>query len=116
RSMAQGAAADVLSDVRRQRARLTAASEQLSRARAQLDAVDVEALSSDPRLARVARLVDVARAQAADLSDGLALTSPDRLETLLGGRGPRALVLSISDNHGQAYAVLQEGRVVDIGA
>jgi hypothetical protein len=113
-SIQEGAAADLLADVRRQRSRLVTAGEQIARAWSLLDSVDVTVLAAEPRLERVARLVSTARAQQADLSDALALTAPDRVEALVGGRGPRALVLALPE--GQAYAVIQEGRVVSVEA
>jgi hypothetical protein len=115
-SIGQGAAADLLGDVRRQRARLTSANEQLTRAWTELDAVDVQALGADPRLARPARLIGEAQDQAADASDFLALAAPDRLERLLGGQGSRAIVLSVvnGDATAQAYAQFDDGRAADI--
>jgi hypothetical protein len=118
-SIERGAAADLLSDVRSERANLATAADALSRAWTILDGVDSAALAAEPRLERVARLVDSTRAQQADISDALALAAPSRLETLLGGQGPRSLVLAVVDtgNDAPAYAVIQEGRVVavDVG-
>jgi hypothetical protein len=118
-SIEQGAAADLLSDVRSQRADLATAADALARAWTLLDSVDSTALAAEPRLERVARVVDSARAQQADIADALALAAPARLETLLGGQGPRSLVLAVVDTGGDApaYALLQEGRVVavDVG-
>jgi hypothetical protein len=111
-SIGQGVAADLLADVRQQRSRLITAGEQMGRACSLLDVVDPNVLAAEPRFDRVARLVNAARAQQADVSDALALAAPERAEALLGGRGPRALVLALAE--GQAYAVLQEGRIVGI--
>ena len=115
-SIEQGAGADLLADVRSQRAELTTAADALTRAWRVLDSVDSAALAADPRLERVARLVDSARAQQADISDALALAAPARIETLLGGQGPQSLVLGMADTgvDAQAYAVIQEGRVVSV--
>jgi hypothetical protein len=111
-SIDQGAAVDLLADVRRQRSRLVTAGEQVARAWSLVDSVDATVLAAEPRLERVARLLSTARAQQADVSDALALAAPDRIETLFGGRGPRALVLALAD--GQAFAVIEEGRIVSI--
>jgi hypothetical protein len=118
-SIQNGAAANLLAEVRRDRLQLAQAGEQLARAWSDLDRVDVQALETDPRLSRAARLIGSVRAQQADVSDVLALSTPDRIETLLGGRGPRSLVLSVDDGDAstQAYAVLLDGQVqsLDIG-
>jgi hypothetical protein len=118
-SIEHGAAADLLSEVRSQRADLATAADALARAWMLLDSVDSTALAAEPRLERVARVVDSARAQQADIADALALAAPARLETLLGGQGPRSLVLAVVDtgSDAPAYALLQEGRVVavDVG-
>jgi hypothetical protein len=115
-SIERGAGADLLADMRSQRAEMATAADALTRAWRVLDSIDSAALAADPRLDRVARLVDSARAQQADISDALALAAPGRIETLLGGQGPRSLVLGMADTgvDGQAYAVIQEGRVVSV--
>ena len=115
RSIEQGVFGDLLAEMRRERQRLVSASERLARASVLLDSVDLQALAAVPRLERAARLVGAFRTQHSDVADVLALAaSPDRVETLLGGRGPRAFVLSIGEAGGeaQAYAVLDEGRLV----
>ncbi len=83
RSLQDGVAADVLKSVRRDQAQLDQANQQLAAAWPQVDQLDIAALSSDPRLERVARLVERTRAQKEDVSDGLALLAPPRLEALL---------------------------------
>jgi hypothetical protein len=119
RSIEQGVAADLLADLRHERQRLVSASQQLARATSLLESVDLQVLAAEPRLERAARLVGAVQTQQSDISDALALASPDRAETLLGGRGPRAFVLRIGDagTESQAYAVLDQGRLValDIG-
>jgi hypothetical protein len=115
RSIEQGAAADLLADMRGERQRLVLAGERLARASALLNSIDLEAVAAEPRLERAARLLTAIRTQQADVSDVLALAaSPDRVETLLGGHGSRAFVLHTADTGAdtQAYAVLDSGRVV----
>ncbi len=119
RSIEDGVMADLLTDVRSRRADLTAASQQISRAWSDSETLDVQAMAADPRLARIARLISTARQQQDDVTDLLTISSPEHIEMLLGGDGPRAIVLSVMDgeNASQAYMTLQEGRVVglDIG-
>lgn len=113
RSLADGVAADLLTSVRLDRAQLAQANQQLGDALTHLDRVDIDSLAGDPRLARVGRLLEAARAQESDVSDGLAVAAPESLEALLGGSGPRSIVLSAPG--GQAYTVLDQGTVVKIG-
>jgi hypothetical protein len=115
-SIEQGAAADLLSSVRAERQQLAQANAQLAQAWTTVQSVDVDALNADSRLQRAARLVAAARAQHADIADTLAVAAPDRLEALLGGNGPRAVVLELADAgaDGLAYAVLHEGRVTTV--
>src|SRR5207248_4280448 len=105
--------------VRLEQSQLTVASAQLSHAWSQLDGFDLQALSADSRLARVARLLGAAREQQPDIADALTLTAPDHLEHLLGADEPRSIVLSVveGDASRQAYIVLQNGRLVrlDVG-
>jgi hypothetical protein len=116
RSIADGATADLLASIRHNESELAAANAQLASAWRELDGVDLSALSADARLARVAGAIATARQQQADVSDALALATPERLETLLGGRGPRAMVLRLLDGtaDAQAYAVLRDGQVETI--
>jgi hypothetical protein len=119
RSIQDGVAADLLDNVRRERSQLVSASAQLSGAWSQLDELDLQALSGDSRLARVARVFGSAREQQADIADALTLTSPEHLEHLLGADVPRSIVLSVNsgDVSEGAYMVLHGGRLVrlDIG-
>lgn len=122
RSIQAGATADLLTDIRNERSRLEAGRAQLADAWSTLGSLDLQALAADPRLARIARAISTAREQQADVADALTLASPAHMETLLGGDGPRSIVLSVisgdaGDAVGQAYAVIQDGRVVrvDIG-
>ena len=118
-SLDDGVAADLLADVRAQAARIAFAGQQLAQAWTVLDAIDTAALAAEPKLARPSRLVTAAQAQQADVLDVLAAATPERVETLLGGLGPRALVLASADPgpDAQAFALIQDGRVVaiDIG-
>jgi hypothetical protein len=116
RSLDNGVAADLLEDVRRDQPRLAAASAELANAFQQLEALDANALSAstDARLARVGRAVTSLRQQQADVSEALALTSPETWEHLLGGSGPRSIVLNLADSS-QAYMVLDEGKLVRVG-
>src|SRR5205823_7807991 len=61
RSIEDGVAADLLDNVRLEQSQLTVASAQLSHAWSQLDGFDLQALSADSRLARVARVLGAAR-------------------------------------------------------
>jgi hypothetical protein len=117
RSIQDGAAADMLANVQRERGQLTSANAQLRDAWSELQAVDLGALNREPRLARLARAVGLARDRQADVADTLAFTAPDRLEALLGGSRPRSIVLSVIDEAPgtQAYLVLDQGRVVAVG-
>ncbi|MCA1647479.1 MAG: hypothetical protein LC797_19145 [Chloroflexi bacterium] len=118
-SLEQGAAADVLIDVRQQRQQLTAAVSDLAHAWSVLDTVDLPALSAEPRLERAARALSELRARRADISTALALATPERAETLLGGHGALAMMLEVQEGSvvGRAHAVVDEGRVlaVDVG-
>jgi hypothetical protein len=75
--------------------------------------VDANALANDARLARVARVLGLAREQRADISDTLSAITPGRLEVLLGGETPRAVVLEVigDGQPAQAYAILDQGQV-----
>ena len=115
-SLADGVAADLLADVRRQRVRIVASNGQLTRAWQSLGGVDTAAMSADTRLARVGRLIVAARAQSADVADVLALTTPEHIEALLGGQGSRSIVFEVvhADTSTRAYAVLDDGRVREV--
>jgi hypothetical protein len=117
-SIDDGVAADLLTEVRAQRAQIAFAGQQLTQAWSLLDTIDVAALAAEPRLARPTRLLTAAQAQQADVLDMLTVATPERIETLLGGLGPRALVLASADRgpDAQAFALIQEGRVVAIEA
>ena len=115
-SIEQGAAADALAEVRGQRQRLGIAVLDLAQAWTLVDRVDLPALSAEPRLERVTRALSGLRAQRADISDALALATPERAETLLGGHGALAVVLEVRDsnNVGQAHIVLDQGRLLAV--
>jgi hypothetical protein len=115
RSIQDGAAADAVTNIRRQQSELSTANAELQSSWSKLQTVEMGALGGDPRLARAARALGVARDQQADVADALAFLAPDRLETFLGGDAPRAVVLSVVDDAPgtQAYAVLDQGRVAE---
>jgi hypothetical protein len=119
RSVADGAMADALANLRRQDAALAAANAQLASSWNEVETVDAVALAGDPRLTRAARVLGAARDQQADVVDALAFLAPERLATFLGGDAPRAIVLNMTDKAPgtQAYAVLDQGRVAatDVG-
>jgi hypothetical protein len=114
RSLKDGVAADLLSGVRGNEPQLLAASQQVASAWSQLESVDVSALSGDARLARAGRAIESLRQQQADISDAFALLTPQTLESVLGGGGPRALVLNVVDS-ARSYLVMDQGKVVTIG-
>jgi hypothetical protein len=119
RTLQDGAAADAVTNIRRQQSELSAADSQLQSGWSKLQMFETGALGGDARLARAARALGVARDQQADVEDALAFLAPERLETFLGGDAPRAIVLSVVDDAPgtQAYAVLDQGRVTatDVG-
>ncbi len=136
RSVADGAAADALTNIRRQQPALAVANAQLASSWNELETVQPDSLDGDPRLARAARALAATNGQQADVADGFAFLAPGRLETFLGGDAPRAIVLGVvGDVPGvsgsavneapavgraegaQAFAVLDQGRVVttDVG-
>jgi hypothetical protein len=108
----------VLLAVRDQPAALSTISDQLQRSWQTLASVDTSALAADPRLNRVARGLDSARLQDANIELGLQALNPDRVELLLGGRGPRAWALKVSgsDTSAHAFAVLDDGRLTTIAS
>jgi hypothetical protein len=114
RSLDSGIAADLLDTLRRDRDQLVGANAELANAFEQLQALDLDALSADARLARFGRAVTTLRQQQADVSDALAATSPETLQNLLGGGGPRAVVLNV-DDAAQAYLLLDEGKLTTVG-
>jgi len=115
----QGAAVDVLTDVRAKRQLLDMANADLAEASSLLAAIDPATLTAEPRLERGARALSGLRAQQPDVADALALATPERAESLLGGRGAVAWVLAVQngDELSQAYVLLDGGHVVavDVG-
>ncbi len=119
-TLAEGAAYETLTDIRRDRQLLSVAAGDLTQAWSLLAGVNLEALSAEPRLERPALAVSRLRTQEADVLDVLALATPQHAEPLLGGNGPVAVVLQVTEGGDttQAYVVVEEGRAVatEVGA